>query len=450
MRSLVLEALSALALVAVITAAPGRPATRPGQSSDAAARVVERTTAAQDAAALDARDLLLALTRAPRLPGSPAEREAAERCRAVLSAAGLEVEESLLPTSVHLPIRQDLQVFAGPNEPLAVLERYEAFDWSALPTWPLPPVYWNTPSADVRGPVVDAGAGTALDYERLATQRVEVRDCVVLVRSSAPPGTLAREAEAHGARALLVSVPRRSGVATWPEGPWASDRQLAGGEVLGRKLPMAPIRAAEADAIATRLRARRVRGTDGTTVTVQVGPGPVEVRLALDVPKHDVERIVLVARTPGADIAQQVAVYAPLATLGTDALAAAETVTALLIARDPARPENLALILGFRPSGMIFKQEASVLQPLTDTFEAPPPRGRELGALLAYETDLAGTAADGFTLVDRFLDPGQARIRAVARAVASTDFVTELRQLPWVPVPAALPADAPSPVSSPR
>jgi hypothetical protein len=435
MRSLVPEALTALALVAVITAE---------------ARIDAPATAAQDAAALDARDLLLALTRAPRLPGSPAEREAAELCRAVLSAAGLEVEESSLPTSVHLPIRQDLQVFAGPNEPLAVLERYETFDWSALPTWPLPPVYWNTPTADVRAPVVDGGAGTALDYERLATQRVEVRDCVVLVRSNAAPESLAREAEARGARALLVHSPRKIGTATWPEGPWASDRQLAGGEVLGRKLPMAPIRAAEADAIAARLRARRVRGTDGTTVTVQVGPGPVEVRLALDVPKHDVERIVLVARSPGADIARQVAVYAPLATLGTDALAAAETVTALLIARNPARPQNLALILGFRPSGMILKQEASVLQPLTDTFEAPPPRGRELGALLAYATDLFGTAADGFTLLDRFLDPGQARIRAVARAVASTDFVTELRLLPWVPAPAALPADAPSPVSSPR
>jgi hypothetical protein len=384
------------------------------------------------------------------LPGSHAEREAADLCRATLRAAGLEVEEVALPTTVRLPIRQDLQVFAGPSEQSAVLERYEAFDWSALPTWPVPPVYRNTPTADVRGPVVDAGAGTASDFERLAAQRIEVKDCVVLVRSSESPAILAREAEARGARALLVHAPRKTGVATWPDGPWATDRQLAGGEVYPVcAIPAAPIRAAEADAIATRLRARRVRGDDGSTVTVQVGPGPVEVRLALDVPVQETQRLALTARTPGADVAQQVSLYAPLAALGNDGLAAAETVTALLIACDPARPRNLAVIFGSQPSGMINKGEASVLQPLTDTFAVPPARGRELGALLAYATDLAGTSVDGFTLVERFLDPERARMRAVARAAVEDipsarppgaterGFGAALRLLPWVPATAA-------------
>lgn len=403
-------------LVSLLALTPGvalrAAAQPPGADSRAApaAAIAPRT--------LDARALLMEFTRAARLPGSEHEREVADLCRRALEAAGLAVTIEARPLEVRLPTRQDLQVFAASGEALAVLERFEVFDWDALPTWPIPPVYAEAAAGDVRGEVVDAGAGAASDYARLVEQRIEVRGAVVLVRSTAAPAELAREAERHGARALLVHVPRRTGDSAWPVGPWANARQLAADEVhAGCTIPVAPIRASEVAAISARLRARRVRGADGQAITVQVGPGPVEVRLALEVPVHVTQALVLTARTPGADDAAP-RLRAPLATLSEDALAAAETVAALWIAARAGGPatggaQGLCVVLGSTATN-----EASVLGEVPAALGRSADVGRELGALLGYATDLTGTHADGFTLVDRFLDPDLARMRAVTDSCA--------------------------------
>ncbi|MEZ6017731.1 MAG: hypothetical protein R3F49_21665 [Planctomycetota bacterium] len=368
-----------------------------------------RAATAAGATQREPRELLLELTRAARLPGSSAERAAAELCRRELEAAGMTVTIRAQPVTIALPTRQDLQAFAGPNEPLALFERFEAFDWDALPTWPVPPVYRNTRTSDARGAVIDAGAGAPADYERLAAQRAEVRGAVVLVRSSAPPATLAREAEARGAAALLVQPARHSEGPYWPEGPWASERSLAGGEVHAAcTIPVAPVREAEADALRARLRARRVRDAAGSTVTVQVGPGPVEVRLALEVPARETNALFLAAHSPGpggSAPAGAARIVAPLASFGIDALAATETVTALAAAR----------LAGAGARGLVIE-----LGPLAvGAASSDRPSALELGPQLGYATDLAGTEADGFQLVERFLDPGFLRVAEVARQVSA-------------------------------
>ncbi len=378
-------------------------------------------------------ELLRDLTRGARLPGSAAERAAAERCAALLAAAGLETSVRSEPLEVRLPTRQELQAFDGPSDTLAFFERYESFDWTAQPPWPAPPVVRETPTADVRAQLVDVGAGTALDYERLAEQKVDVAGHVALVRSDADFEALAREAEGRGVVGLLVARPRAaqpSAARRWPEGPWASDRVLAGGAVhRGCTLPVAPVRLSEAEQLAARLRVKRVRAADGSTQNVRVGPGPIEVRLALEVPAHRTTQLVVVAETQGAGAGTPL-LAAPLAAFGTDACAAAETVACVLAATRRGGAQGLVVQLGGAPP------ECALTAPLSALGRGAAP-GRGFGPLLDYATDLAGTAADLPPLVLDHCDPGLRRIEAVAWLAA--DLASLGSAVPPDRIPRALP-----------
>jgi len=387
----------------------------PAERREAPDSATATRSAATASAAEVARALLIDLTRTARVPGSLAERAAIDLCSRTLTAAGYNVTVDASPLTVAFPTRQALQLFAGPDQKLALQERYETFDWDARPLWPPPPVFRETPAADVRGLVVDAGSGAPDDYARLAAQGVQVTGQVVLVRSNAAPPVLAQEAEQRGARALLVHAPRRTDVEVWPSGPWASERQLAGGAVhAGCKIPVAPIYASEVSAIVARLRARRVRGADGATQTIQVGPGPVEVRIALEVPRREVTTLTLHASrdsepTTASPHDAALRLEAPLSSFSADALGAAEATLAVLIALDPSAPRALRLQLGGAPH-VVNRDESS------ETAVATMSLAQQFAQQFAFGTDLAGTAADGFLLFERYLDPG---CEALARAAAA-------------------------------
>ena len=408
-----------------------------------------------------ARELLLEMTAHARLAGSFGDRRLIDICRRELEAAGWTVELETLEQPLHLPVRQDLSTYAGTGEGPAFAERFEVFDPRAIPHWPLPPVYVNCPTADVRGPVVDAGAGRPVDYERLAGQRIELAGTVSLVHSSADPAELVAAAEAAGAAALLIAAPPHGRGPSWPAGPWSNGRQMARDQVAPEtRLPVAPILAREAEAILSRLRARRVRGADDKAQTIRVGPGPVEVQLQIETETLATRTQVLRAHLGSAASEGTWTLTATTSAYLRDATALTPIVALLDAAREMAAKVNgggldarhvphivltpdgfraplKGLSLDLRSAGRSgVRMGAAQGVPGEDSTDDNP--NSQWARLIAEDaqvawyfdfgwgsqTDLSATRADGFTLVDRFLDPDLARTQALGRIIA---FATEAR-----------------------
>lgn len=180
---------------------------------------------------------------------------------------------------------------------------------------------------DARAPVVDLGDGSKDSFDRLDALRVDLEGAigVVEMRSLDPLAVVARPARRpagqlgtssdvdiplpyrgvldiapmaaeRGIAALLVAPPVSAApftmvedvsdphVIEWPS--WGEPKEptiLGRDEIAARiqDLPLIRIRRHELDLIRERLRARRVRGADGETETIRVGPGPVEAHVVV-------------------------------------------------------------------------------------------------------------------------------------------------------------------------
>lgn len=169
---------------------------------------------------------------------------------------------------------------------------------------------------DARAPIVDLGDGSEGAFERLESLRVDLEGAIGVVEmrrldplarflpASKPLGespgrsedtaiplfefglfSIAPRARSRGLVALLIAPPAEvapfglvydlPGEITDPRGA-----TIDVGEALAG-LPLLRIRRHELDLIRERLRARRVRGADGKTETIRVGPGPVEAHLVV-------------------------------------------------------------------------------------------------------------------------------------------------------------------------
>jgi len=169
---------------------------------------------------------------------------------------------------------------------------------------------------DARAPIVDLGDGSKDAFDRLDALRVDLEGAIGVVemtrldplamfvsaskRPVDPPGSsgnrsipllefglvsIAPRARSRGLAALLIAPPAEvapfrlvndlPGEITDPRGVKIDVLEALAG------VPLLRIRRHEFDLIRERLRARRVRGADGKTETIRVGPGPVEAHVVV-------------------------------------------------------------------------------------------------------------------------------------------------------------------------
>jgi len=283
--------------------------------------------APQDVAGPPARALLLELTEEARLAGTTGSLRAARMVARHLVAAGFEVELDERAVLLSLPRRVVVGLYSDSIATAPFSERRERFDPDAIPPGDIPPFNAWSASGDVRGAVVDCGYGTRADFERLAAARVDLAGKIALCRyGQGYRGIKVELATEFGCTGvLLFSDPSDDGAergATWPAGPWKPDWAVQRGSIapMGRapgdpstpgfpspapggesarprlsseelyallpRIPCTPIPAREAAAIRARLATKRIAQADGTKVSVQVGPGPVEVRIIVDAPRE--------------------------------------------------------------------------------------------------------------------------------------------------------------------
>ena len=327
------------ALTASLAASPSAPPTV-SAAVPAAVPAFRATSDAPlpDEAPAPAEVLLEALAREPRVAGTPSHERGVDALLAALRARGLEPERFPVEVPRAVPTRSDVLLFEDgiAASPFAGLK--ERWDPAAAPASPLPAAFaWNPAAASVRGPVVDLGAGLDADFEEAARMRIALEGTVALVTVPAAPASrrttvrgIALRAAARGCVGVLIAPlrpgPRRNDFVL-ADTATASAARLntaaanidaadtaaadsaagesaaadpAGPEAARLPLPCAPVRSAEAAAIRERLRVRRVRGASGRTVTLRVGPGPVEVGLDVRCPLEWVEASALRVSVPSA------------------------------------------------------------------------------------------------------------------------------------------------------
>src|SRR5436190_5076425 len=138
------------------------------------------------------------LTAEPHVAGSPRDRALAEWTRDQWIAAGFDSVE-IVEHDVLLPYPRDASIeMVGPDPWHATLREHtgEPLAFHAYGA-----------SGDVTAPVVAAGTGTPVDFDRLASRGVDVRGKIVLVRYSVPysyRGYKVYLAQQRGAAAILM------------------------------------------------------------------------------------------------------------------------------------------------------------------------------------------------------------------------------------------------------
>jgi len=276
-----------------------------------------------------ARELLRELCGQPRLAGTIGSRVGAQIVARHLTAAGWQVEFDEREVLLSYPRTLEFAIHADGGQ-TALVERHERFEHAAVPPGDVPKYNAWSASGSVRGRVVDAGYGTRADFERLKALGLELSGTVALVRyGRAYRGIKVDLATEFGCAAvLLYSDPASDGAqkgATWPEGPWKPEheaqrgsilaiqhtpgdpstpgwaspapgasgvRRLSGDELAAAlpRIPCLPIGAGDARILLERL---------APVGAERLGPGPVEARLALDVPRVLVTIVNVIARLPG-------------------------------------------------------------------------------------------------------------------------------------------------------
>jgi N-acetylated-alpha-linked acidic dipeptidase len=278
------------------------------------------------------RALSLELTEAPRLAGTIGSITGANIVAKHLEAAGWKVEFDDREVMLSMPRRIEIAGYFDEQSDKPLFERSERFDPDAIPPGDVSAFNAWSASGTARGKVVDVGFGLAADYEQLAKAGVDVKGCIALARyGKAYRGVKAEMAEKHGCvGVLLFSDPASDGGEkgpVWPAGPWKPDNEVQRGSILpvenapgdpttpygpsakhgvscerisdselASNLPhilCLPIPVREVRSIWTRMK----NGADGKPL----GPGPIEVKLTLDIPREMRTIRNVIATLPGKD-----------------------------------------------------------------------------------------------------------------------------------------------------
>ncbi|MGH9310406.1 MAG: M28 family metallopeptidase [Vicinamibacterales bacterium] len=267
------------------------------------------------------RDTHRFLTGEPHPAGSTRNRELADYVAQQFRDAGMQDvrltrHDVLLPRPIEISVEMThpRSWRASMREPIPAsdsdLSRHEpSID---------PAYHAYSASGDVTAPVVYAGAGEEADYDWLASQGIDIRGAIVLVKQTVSysyRGAKAWRAEKRGAAGILIYPdPAANGSASglvYPDGPWGPDTRLerggviydflvpgdpltpgwastAGARRIGKKeapsLPQiisAPLSAVDARPILEALAGPRVPPDWQSALPIEfrAGPGPARVRL---------------------------------------------------------------------------------------------------------------------------------------------------------------------------
>ncbi|MCC7052583.1 MAG: M20/M25/M40 family metallo-hydrolase [Gemmatimonadaceae bacterium] len=309
-----------LLLAAALPAALGAQAPLTGYQGTAASAVqrdLERRAIAVPSAD-SSRRIARVLSREPHVAGTPAQERTRDYVNGELRRLGLRVETRSY--RVYLPHATGVQVWRVAPAPMELPVDEPAIGSdpvSALPQYPT--VNGYSAAGDVTGEVVYVNYGLVEDYARLDAMGVSVRGKVVIARYGRSfRGIKAREAEQHGATAILIySDPGDDGYAAgdvYPEGPMRNARGVQRGSVYNGygdpstpgygatvnaprvpasemaipHIPVVPVSYGTAAALLEGIRGTGIQQGSGwqggLPFRYHVGPGPVQarVRVTLD------------------------------------------------------------------------------------------------------------------------------------------------------------------------
>ena len=306
-----------LLLLAVLPAAVGAQASLPGfqgAAASAAQRELERRAIAIPSAD-SARRIARVLSREPHIAGTPAQERTRDYVNGELRKLGLRVETRSY--RVYLPHATGVKVWRTSPSPmeLPVDEPVIASDpVSALPQYPT--VNGYSAAGDVSGEVVYVNYGLVEDYQKLDELGVSVRGKIAVARYGRSfRGIKAREAEKHGAIAILIySDPADDGYGAgdvYPEGPMRNARGVQRGSVYNGygdpstpgygatgnvprvgtsemaipHIPVVPVSYGTAASLLEGIRGTALPGgagwQGGLPFRYHVGPGPVRARVSV-------------------------------------------------------------------------------------------------------------------------------------------------------------------------
>ena len=256
--------------------------------------------------------LARALADRPHIAGTPAQARTRDLVIEALRAAGVETE--VREYQVWLPHTTDYGVWRiAPNPVRLELREGEVpEDPTTLAHPEYPTVNGYSGTGDVTGEVVYVNYGLVEDYARLDSLGVSVKGKVAIARYGRSfRGIKAREAEKHGAVALLMySDPADDGYVqgdVYPEGPYRNARGVQRGSVMNGagdpstpgypstagakripleqmpvpRIPVLPLAYGNAMALLDGVRGTAIpRGWQGgLPFRYHVGPGPVVARV---------------------------------------------------------------------------------------------------------------------------------------------------------------------------
>ena len=271
------------------------------------------------------------VTEHPHIAGSPRSRQVADRVRRALAAAGLQTEIHEYLVHLSTPRSIGVAIVSPSVESLPVREPVMASDPDGAHPELGPAFVAYSASGTVTAPVVYVNYGLPPDYSRLAAAGVEVRGTIAIARyARSHRAVKIHTAERAGAAGIIIySDPADDGYArgvTWPDGPWRADFQSQSGN--GKyswfwhgdpltpgvpatpstktldpasaptlpKIPAVVLSSREATKILSRLTGPPVpSGFQGALpFTYRVGPGPVTVRLAvqMDATRRPIRNVV--------------------------------------------------------------------------------------------------------------------------------------------------------------
>lgn len=254
------------------------------------------------------------LAQEPHVAGTPAQARTRDYVIDQMKAMGLQTEVRAYDVWMPHPTRAQVWRISPDPLELDIQEPALAEDqWSQLPQYPT--VNGYSGAGDVTGDVVYVGYGLVEDYATLDSMGISVRGHIVLARYGRSfRGIKAREAEKHGAKALLIySDPADDGYVrgdVYPEGPFRNEHGVQRGSVMNMngdpstpgwgstkdarripvdsmdvpRIPVIPISWGNAAELL-----RGVRGAPipngwqgGMPFRYHVGPGPVKARVLVE------------------------------------------------------------------------------------------------------------------------------------------------------------------------
>jgi N-acetylated-alpha-linked acidic dipeptidase len=303
--------LSAL-LVAAVRAQAGAPVAMPGFTSARAAveRALEADVIARPTASA-ARAHSRALSVETHVAGSPAQERTRDYVIQQMRAMGLETE--VRTYAVFMPYPTSVRLWrTTPTEKELVLAEPPVAGDSTAAARQFPTVNAYSGTGDVSGEIVFVNYGLIEDYARLDSLGVSARGRIAVARYGRSfRGIKAREAERHGAAALLIySDPQSDGFVrgdVYPDGPMRNWNGVQRGSVMNGAgdpatpgypstrsaprlapaqmdiphIPVVPISYANAGELLEGLRGHDIPSgwQGGLPFHYHLGPGPVRARV---------------------------------------------------------------------------------------------------------------------------------------------------------------------------